>query len=197
MTLKSAYKSYKEEVLDQSIKDGIQLNNEVLFYSGALAASAIIEEATKSPEAAAVMKEAYEHVLSLPEEQSYTVTPPNYPLDMKNFFEHFDLPHNAEPGLIPDSIAKFRIRLMKEETREYVNAVTSEDPEQILDALTDIIFVAFGTVVSYGYDIETAWERVLKSNLDKIRGATRRSSSQDVDLIKPTGWKPPYLGDLV
>lgn len=79
------------------------------------------------------------------------------------------------------------------------------EPEKILDALADIQTVLLGVAYRFGLlnalsektsvsFFEEAYIRVWQANMEKVRGETERSPE---DLIKPEGWKPPELGDLV
>jgi predicted HAD superfamily Cof-like phosphohydrolase len=112
--------------------------------------------------------------------------------DIKDFHEKFGLVYDGPARSLPEDLASFRLNFMIEETDEYILAEKRADQ---LDALVDLVYVAMGTAYLHGFDFDEAWKRVHTSNMGKVRGASARSEGYDV--IKPEGWKPPYLGDLV
>lgn len=75
------------------------------------------------------------------------------------------------------------------------------DPEKMLDSLVDLSYVADGTAYLHGFDFDEAYERVHLANMQKIRvdsetleGSVRKSK---FDVVKPPGWTPASLADLV
>lgn len=88
---------------------------------------------------------------------------------------------------------KFRFRFLQEEKDEGNDAVDSNDPEEIVDALIDLIVVATGTLSMAKVDAHEAWDRVLKSNMSKVVGIKegRPNPLGLPDLTKPEGWEAP------
>lgn len=111
--------------------------------------------------------------------------------DIKAFHEKFGLDYNAGPRWLPQELEDFRRQFMQEELDEYIAADTLEGK---LDALVDLVYVALGTAYMSGFNFQEAWRRVHEANMAKVRGESGRSS---YDVVKPEGWQPPYLGDLV
>jgi predicted HAD superfamily Cof-like phosphohydrolase len=87
----------------------------------------------------------------------------------------------------------FRFDFIDEELTEGYNAIDNSDPEEIVDALIDIIVVAIGTLDLYDVDIDKAWNQVLAANMGKEVGIkpSRPNPLGLPDLIKPEGWKGP------
>ena len=111
--------------------------------------------------------------------------------DIKDFHEKFALTYAGSPRELAQDLSNFRIAFMQEELNEYVEATNLEGK---LDALVDLVYVALGTAYLHGFDFITAWNRVHAANMAKVRGASERS---EYDIIKPEGWLPPDLSDLV
>ena len=92
---------------------------------------------------------------------------------------------------------KFIVSIQKEETNELIDAINQEDggidPEEVVDALVDIAFVAIGIADSFGVDFQKAWDRVYADNLAKELGnkAGRDNPNNMPDLKKPIGWVSP------
>jgi len=87
-----------------------------------------------------------------------------------------------------------RCKMLIEEIFEYMSADNRADE---LDALIDLSIFALDTAFIMGISsdkLEEAIGRVVEANSQKIVCKTDRC---DYDLIKPKGWTPPNLRDLV
>lgn len=81
------------------------------------------------------------------------------------------------------------------------------DPEGVLDALVDLQYVLLGTANFLGFFkkyeglertlFESAWRRVHYANMRKERAERPTKRGTTFDVVKPKGWSPPYLNDLV
>jgi len=83
------------------------------------------------------------------------------------------------------------LNLIEEEFKELRSSDNAEDE---LDALIDILVVTIGAIHSGGYDAEGAWKEVMKTNfakIDKDTGKVRKR--EDGKVLKPLGWKSPNL----
>jgi predicted HAD superfamily Cof-like phosphohydrolase len=93
----------------------------------------------------------------------------------------------------PDQFNMY-LSLMEEESQELVDAITTHDRVEALDALIDILVVTIGAIHSMGADAEGAWNEVMRTNMAKIdpeTGLVRRR--EDGKILKPEGWQPPEL----
>ena len=117
------------------------------------------------------------------------------------FLQKFGVNYAGPPRDLPASIAHFRTTIMQEELDELRTAIQRGELEQQLDALVDMAYVLFGTVIVCGYkDIfDEAFRRVHAANMRKIKVATREGSKRDSkhDIVKPDDWVSPDLSDLV
>ena len=76
----------------------------------------------------------------------------------------------TQPTLISKETAKLRYNLMKEENEEYLEAVENNDLVELLDALTDQLYILCGTILEHGMQniIEKCFEEVNRSNMSKL-----------------------------
>lgn len=119
--------------------------------------------------------------------------------DITEFHTKFRLSGASKPSPLEDEMSRFRVRFLGEELVEYTSAVRQQDLEGQLDALVDLVYVALGTAYLQGFDFNEAWRRVHEANMKKVR-AERPSDSKrgtSFDVVKPEGWTPPDLSDLV
>ena len=113
--------------------------------------------------------------------------------DVEAFHKKFKLGYKGPPRLLEHKISDARYRHLFEELQELASGNGKRDKEKILDALVDIVYVALGTAYLQGFNFDEAWRRIHKTNMKKIRMATKRSP---LDVVKPVGWRPPDLKDL-
>lgn len=119
--------------------------------------------------------------------------------DVRDFHKEMGIPM---PGtkVLPQDCQTFRDTLLKEEVKEYNDAVKAQNAEKQFDALIDIIYVCAGTIAMHGWSGEIAWNRVHAANMKKQPSpmpTKRAAETGQIDVIKPKGWKPPVYSDLV
>ena len=82
-----------------------------------------------------------------------------------------------------------------------VGLSSSFKPEQVegtIDALADLIWVAYGMMLALGVPPNEAWSPVAKANLSKIDGKTGKVlKREDGKVLKPEGWESPSHAHLV
>lgn len=133
--------------------------------------------------------------------------------DIVEFHEKFGLEYSGSPRRLGEELAKFRAGFMAEELGEYClsegetkilvrevqRCLIPAPIEKQLDALVDLVYVALGTAYLQGFDFNEAWRRVHEANMKKIRVpfAIDSARGSTYDVIKPEGWSPPDLSDLV
>jgi predicted HAD superfamily Cof-like phosphohydrolase len=66
------------------------------------------------------------------------------------------------------SLTKLRLSLVEEETKELREAIEKHDFVEIVDALADILYVAYGAGSAFGIDLDKAFDIVHKSNMTKL-----------------------------
>lgn len=87
----------------------------------------------------------------------------------------------------------FRLKQIQEEVNELEEAIDNEDPEEIVDALIDMMVFSIGTLDLFHVNADAAWNEVLAANIAKNPGikSARPNPFGFPDLIKPEGWLPP------
>jgi hypothetical protein len=94
-------------------------------------------------------------------------------------------------GVRNDEQAKLYADLVDEEFNELAAADAGTTNQ--LDGIVDTIVVLIGFAHSRGYDIEGAWNEVMRSNFDKIGPDGTVLRRDDNKILKPPGWAPPML----
>lgn len=96
-------------------------------------------------------------------------------------------------GQIDYDQINLRKRLIREEYDELLDAINGEDFIETMDALADMLYVLYGTAIQFGVDIRAIFEEVHRTNMAKVGGGTRR----DGKILKPEGWQPPRIKELL
>ena len=98
---------------------------------------------------------------------------------------------------IMDSEKKLRRVLIQEEYTELMDAISNGGDDEVLKELCDLVYVCVGFAVTYGWSFDTAFNRVHQSNMSKLDADGNPAYREDGKVVKPKGYKPPKLLDLV
>lgn len=113
------------------------------------------------------------------------------------FHRMFDIMIQEAPALVDDRTRALRTRLIHEEFEELKQAMAKNDLAGIAKELADLLYVVYGTAVSYGINMDPVFLEVHRSNMSKVGGYKR----EDGKWIKPTTYSPaaiePILADQV
>ena len=74
--------------------------------------------------------------------------------DVKTFMKAFDQIIRTKPQFPDDKTMQLRFDLIKEELNELEIAMKTKNLKEVADALTDILYVAYGAGCAYGIDLD-------------------------------------------
>jgi predicted HAD superfamily Cof-like phosphohydrolase len=78
---------------------------------------------------------------------------------------------------------------------EFEKAANDENLVKVADALADLLYVVYGTGVSYGIDLEPIFKEVHESNMSKGDPEVLRTPSGKVPKAK--NYRPPDLQPIL
>ena len=87
---------------------------------------------------------------------------------VKQFMKTFGQEVKNEPSLSTDKINKLRVSLIDEELEEFKEAIKNNDLKEVADALTDILYVAYGAGHAFGINLDKCFDEVQQSNMSKL-----------------------------
>ena len=101
-------------------------------------------------------------------------------------------------SLITEEYTELMSGLTQAEAQTYCSLpITQEAKEEILDAITDLIYVTIGTAIDFGYDLEGAFEEVQRSNMSKLGEDGKPIFRKDGKILKGPNYKKPDLSSFV
>lgn len=114
------------------------------------------------------------------------------------FHRAFDLPIRQLPSAeIDHALAGLRVALLEEEVGEFVTASAKGDLIGITDALADIVYVVYGTALTYGIDLDAVLREVHRSNMSKLDSGGKPLTRDDGKVIKSEEYFPPDIAAVL
>jgi predicted HAD superfamily Cof-like phosphohydrolase len=90
-------------------------------------------------------------------------------------------------------VKSIRANLLKEEHEEVQEALALGDRELIAKELADLVYVAYGTALVWGIDLDRALYQVHDSNLTKLGGDGKPILREDGKVLKGPNYIPPNM----
>ena len=90
---------------------------------------------------------------------------------IKEFHKAFglDLKEKPQTNVFENKdLIKLRLGLINEEVNELHEAIKEKNFTEVIDALSDILYVVYGAGASFGIDLDKAYNIVHKSNMTKL-----------------------------
>ena len=96
-------------------------------------------------------------------------------------------------NILPDQLLIIRKRLIDEEHKELVEAMDARDLENIAKELCDLLYVVYGTALTYGIDVDECFREVHASNMSKLGEDGKPIYREDGKVLKGPNYRPPCL----
>jgi predicted HAD superfamily Cof-like phosphohydrolase len=112
---------------------------------------------------------------------------------VQGFHETFDIARGVRPDHVNDETKTLRIRLIQEEFDEVKEAMGLESLADIAKEMADLLYVIYGTAISYGIDMEPVFLEVHRSNMSKVGGHKR----EDGKWVKPATYSPANITPII
>jgi len=116
---------------------------------------------------------------------------------VKNFMETFGQEVKNKPSFSTDKINKLRYDLIKEELDELRVALENKDLLEVADALTDILYVAYGAGHAFGIDLDKCFKEVQNSNMSKLDENNKPIYNESGKVMKGSKYFKPDLSKFV
>lgn len=109
------------------------------------------------------------------------------------FMETFGQNVYDNPTFPSKKVQKMRVKLIREELKELVEAINENDIVEVADALTDILYVTYGAGHAFGIDLDACFKEVQRSNMTKLGADGKPVYREDGKVIKGPNYSEPDL----
>lgn len=114
------------------------------------------------------------------------------------FHQAFGRPVQRQPTAdIDPALARLRVDLVQEEVGEFIAASEQGDLIGIADALADIVYVVYGTALTYGIDLDAVLREVHRSNMSKLDSDGKPVLRPDGKVLKSDRYFPPDIASVL
>jgi len=114
------------------------------------------------------------------------------------FMKTFDQEIKNKASFSTESINRLRYDLIKEELDELKEAFEKKDLIEVADALTDILYVAYGAGHALGINLDKCFNEVQDSNMSKLDENGKAIYNESGKVMKgPNYFKPDLSKYLV
>ena len=96
-----------------------------------------------------------------------------------------------------DKINELRFNLIKEELEELRIAIDTKNLVEVADALTDILYVAYGAGYAYGIDLDKCFKEVQRANMSKLGEDGKPIYNEKGKVMKGPNYLAPNLKEFV
>ena len=116
-----------------------------------------------------------------------------------HFHEVFKIGNNNEPSFLTEKESDLRFNLLKEENEEYLEACKSGNMVEIADALGDILYITFGTIMRHGlqHKIQEVFDEIQQSNMSKLDENGNPIFREDGKILKSGKYFKPDIKSIL
>lgn len=116
---------------------------------------------------------------------------------VREFHESFGLSMRFRPGFQPANERAMRVEILAEEFGEYLVAEETNDFVEVADALADMVYVIYGTALTYGIDLDAVITEVHESNMSKLDDRGEPIYREDGKVLKGPNFHPPNIEEVL
>ena len=116
---------------------------------------------------------------------------------VKEFQKAFRSNVGTTPNLPSEDERSLRIKLLKEEFDEYMEGENNNDLVEISDALGDMLYIIYGTAVSYGIPLDEIFLEIHRSNMSKLDEDGNPIFREDGKVLKGNNYFKPNIAQYI
>ena len=114
-----------------------------------------------------------------------------------NFMKTFGQEVKTKAELSNNKINELRISLINEELEELKKAIEDNDILEVADALTDILYVAYGAGHAFGINLDKCFNEVQESNMSKLGPDGKPIYNESGKVMKGPNYFKPDLSKFL
>jgi len=113
------------------------------------------------------------------------------------FMKTFGQEVKVKAELSNNKINELRISLINEELEELKKAIKDNDVLEVADALTDILYVAYGAGHAFGINLDKCFNEVQRSNMSKLGSNGKPIYNESGKVMKGPNYFKPDLSKFL
>ena len=113
------------------------------------------------------------------------------------FMKTFGQEVKTKAELSNNKINELRISLINEELEELKKAIEDNDILEVADALTDILYVAYGAGHAFGINLDKCFNEVQESNMSKLDSDGKPIYNESGKVMKGPNYFKPDLSKFL
>lgn len=120
--------------------------------------------------------------------------------DVKKFHDTFGLDSQEKPMAdLGEAKVNLRFELMKEENEEYLEAAKNNDLVEVADALGDMLYILYGTIIEHGMQdkIDAVFDEIQRSNMSKLGAEGKPIYREDGKVLKGPNYFKPNIAEVL
>ena len=114
-----------------------------------------------------------------------------------HFMKTFGQEVKTNSELSTEKINNLRINLINEELEELKKAIEDKNIIEVADALTDILYVAYGAWHAFGINLDKCFDEVQKSNMSKLGDDGKPIYNENGKVMKGPKYFKPDLSKFI
>ena len=114
-----------------------------------------------------------------------------------HFMKTFGQEVKTNTKLSSEKINNLRINLINEELEELKKAIEDKNIIEVADALTDILYVAYGAGHAFGINLDKCFDEVQKSNMSKLGDDGKPIYNENGKVMKGPKYFKPDLSKFI
>ncbi|WP_320780936.1 MazG nucleotide pyrophosphohydrolase domain-containing protein [Streptomyces sp. CRN 30] len=123
---------------------------------------------------------------------------PASPADLVRAFHHaFGLDARSTPARVPPKLAAHRGELLAEEAAEVAEVSVEGSLDRLAHELADVVYVAYGTALVHGIDLDEVIAEIHRSNMTKLGPDGRVSRRADGKVLKGEHYAAPDVAGVL
>ena len=116
---------------------------------------------------------------------------------VKKFMKTFGQEVKEKAEFPNDKVVSLRYDLIREELEELKEAFNKKDIKEVADALTDILYVTYGTGHAFGIDLDKCFDEVQNSNMSKLDENGKPIYNEHGKVMKGPNYFKPDLSKFI
>ncbi|GGS51301.1 MazG nucleotide pyrophosphohydrolase domain-containing protein [Streptomyces griseoviridis] len=120
------------------------------------------------------------------------------PADLVRAFHHaFGLAARSTPARVAPELAAHRAELLAEEAAEVAEVSVDGPLDRLAHELADVVYVAYGTALVHGIDLDAVIAEIHRSNMTKLGPDGQVSRRADGKVLKGEHYEAPDVAGVL